>query len=301
MTKKRFQGTGTAMVTPFNRDGSIDEAATRNFVEFQIREGVDMLFPCGTTGEGSTLEPEESERVLSIVVDQAQGRVPVIVGAGANSTARAVRATERAAKLGADGVLSVGPFYNKPTQGGFYEHYKAIAAVGIPVVVYNIPSRTGSNIEAATMLRIAELPNVVGVKEASANFTQIMEILRSRPADFRVLSGEDSLTVPILALGGDGIVAVISNEAPALTRGMVDAGLAGDFERARSIHYKLLPLMGANFVETNPIPVKAVLSMMGMLEENYRLPLMPIAAANRTRLRKVAEELGILQSVETQA
>jgi 4-hydroxy-tetrahydrodipicolinate synthase len=297
MTKKAFQGTGTAMVTPFTKDGAIDEPALRQFVDFQIREGVDMLLPCGTTGEGATLEPEEADRVLSIVIDQAKKRVPVIFGAGSNATAVAVKATERAKRLGADGVLSVGPYYNKPTQGGFYEHFKAIAAVGLPVVVYNVPGRTGSNIEASTMLRLAEVPNIVAVKEASGNFTQIMDILRSRPRDFRVLSGDDAISLPLLAAGADGVVSVVSNEAPGMMRTIVDAGLAGDFARAREVHYKLLPLMNANFVESNPIPVKAVLSMMGLVSENYRLPLVPITPGNRAMLQKVAEELGLLQSV----
>lgn len=297
MTKKSFQGTGTAMVTPFTADGAVDEAALRRFVDFQIAGGVDMLLPCGTTGEGATLESDEADRVLSIVLDQTKKRVPVIFGAGSNSTKKAVQATESAKRLGADGVLSVGPYYNKPTQRGFHEHFKAVAEVGLPVIVYNVPGRTGSNIEAATMLKIAEIPNIVAVKEASGNLNQMMEIIRSRPADFRVLSGDDWITMALIAAGGDGVVSVVSNEVPGPMSKMVDAALEGDFARARELHYKLLPLMNANFIESNPIPVKAVLTMMGMMGENYRLPMVPMAPANRAQIQKIAEGMGLLQSV----
>ncbi|HET9216809.1 MAG TPA: 4-hydroxy-tetrahydrodipicolinate synthase [Terriglobia bacterium] len=297
MTLKPFQGTGTAMVTPFTAAGVIDEAALRRFVDFQIKEGIDMLLPCGTTGEGATLDGEESDRVLSIVLDQAKKRVPVIFGAGSNDTRKAVQGTERAKRLGADGVLSVGPYYNKPTQRGFYEHFKAVAEVGLPIIVYNVPGRTGSNIEASTMLKLAELPNIVAVKEASGNLGQMMDILRSRPAEFRVLSGDDAITLPLIAAGGDGVVSVVSNQVPGPMSQMTRAALAGDFARAREIHYRLLPLMNANFIESNPIPVKAVLAMMGMLTENYRLPLVPMTPNNRAQIQKIAEELGIVQSV----
>ena len=297
MTLKPFQGTGTAMVTPFTAAGAIDEPALRRFVDFQINEGIDMLLPCGTTGEGATLDADESDRVLSIVLDQAKKRVPVIFGAGSNDTKKAVQGTERAKRLGADGVLSVGPYYNKPTQRGFYEHFKAVAEVGLPIIVYNVPGRTGSNIEASTMLKLAELPNIVAVKEASGNLGQMMDILRSRPADFRVLSGDDAITLPLIASGGDGVVSVVSNEVPGPMSQMTRAALAGDFARAREIHYRLLPLMNANFIESNPIPVKAVLAMMGMLTENYRLPLVPMTPNNRAQIQKIAEELGIVQSV----
>src|SRR5215469_8011667 len=228
MTKRSFQGTGTAMITPFKSDGSIDEKALRRFVDFQIDGGVDMLLPCGTTGEGATLDADETDRVLQIVIEQSRGRVPVIVGAGSNSTAKAVQATKRAKKLGANGVLSVGPYYNKPTQQGYYEHFKAIAeADDIPIIVYNVPGRTSSNIEAKTMLRLAEIPNIVAVKEASGNLGQIMDIIRDRPPDFRVLSGDDAIALPIVAIGGDGIVSVVSNEAPRMMREIIDAGLSG--------------------------------------------------------------------------
>src|SRR5215475_3608316 len=288
MTKKRFQGTGTALVTPFKRDGAIDEAALRRLVDFQIAEGIDMLLPCGTTGEGATLDSAETERVVSIVIEQAKRRVPVIVGAGSNSTAKAIQQTKAAKKLGADGVLSVGPYYNKPTQQGFYEHFKAIAeAEDIPIIVYNVPGRTGSNIEAKTMLRLAEVPNIVAVKEASGNFGQIMDILRDRPPDFRVLSGDDAIALAMVAMGGDGIISVVSNEAPGMMTDIVDAGLAGNLKRAREAHYRLLPLMNANFLESNPIPVKAALAMMGFIEENYRLPLVAMTPANREKLQRI--------------
>jgi len=300
MIKKKFQGTGTALVTPFLGDGSIDETALRRLVDFQIRGGVDMIVPCGTTGEGATLEPEEADRVLKIVIEQTKGRALVIFGAGSNSTAKAVQGAERAKRNGADGVLSVGPYYNKPTQNGYFEHFKAVAAVGCPVIVYNVPSRTGSNIEASTMLRLAELPHVVATKEASGNLAQMMEIIRNRPPDFRVLSGDDGLALPVIALGGDGLISVVSNETPEMTSELVTASLEGNFAKAREIHYKLLPLIAANFIESNPIPVKAVLSMMGLIEENYRLPMVPLSQANRAPLQKLAGELKLLLSVGVQ-
>jgi 4-hydroxy-tetrahydrodipicolinate synthase len=297
MTQKTFQGTGTAMITPFKADGSIDEQALRRCVDFQIAGGVDMLLPCGTTGEGATLDDRETDRVVEIVIEQAKGRVPVIVGAGSNSTAKAVQMTKRARKLGADGVLSVGPYYNKPTQQGYYEHFKAIAeADDISVIVYNVPGRTGGNIEAKTMLRLADIPNIVAVKEASGNLGQIMDIVREAPSDFRVLSGDDLLTLPIIASGGHGVVSVVSNETPGMMSAMTDAALEGNFAKARELHYKMLPLMNINFVESNPIPVKTALAMMGLIEENYRLPLVRITAPNREKVGRVVEELGLLQA-----
>jgi 4-hydroxy-tetrahydrodipicolinate synthase len=296
MTKKSFQGTGTAMITPFKVDGSIDEKALRRFVDFQIDGGVDMLLPCGTTGEGATLDENETDRVIQIVIEQAKRRVPVIVGAGSNSTAKAIQMTKRAKQIGADGVLSVGPYYNKPTQQGYYEHFKAIAeAENIPIIVYNVPGRTGGNIEARTTLRLAEIPNIVAVKEASGNIGQIMDIIRDAPSDFRVLCGDDAMALPVIAVGGDGIVSVVSNEAPAMMSELIDAALEGHLEKAKELHYKLLPLMNINFIESNPIPAKAVLAMMGMIEENYRLPLVRITPANREKLARVVEEVGLLQ------
>ena len=297
MTKKPFQGTGTALVTPFRKDGSIDEQALRRLVDLQVRAGIDMILPCGTTGEGATLEADESESVVRIVLEQTGGRAAVIVGAGSNSTAKAVKQTEQAKRAGAAGVLSVGPYYNKPTQAGYYAHFSAVAEVGLPVLLYNVPSRTSSNIETATMLRLAEVPNIVGVKESSGNLAQVMEILQNRPPDFRVLSGDDNLGLSVIAMGGDGLVSVVANEAPGLTREMIDAALAGDFATARRVHYRMLPLMNANFMESNPIPVKAALALMGLIEENYRLPLVPITPSNREKLQKILEDVGLLQSV----
>jgi 4-hydroxy-tetrahydrodipicolinate synthase len=296
MTKKRFQGTGTAMITPFKADGSIDEKALRRFVDFQIDGGVDILLPCGTTGEGATLDENETDRVLQIVIEQSRRRVPIILGAGSNSTAKAVQMTKRARKLGADGVLSVGPYYNKPTQQGYYEHFKAVAeADDIPVIVYNVPGRTGGNIEAKTMLRLADVPNIVAVKEASGNLGQIMDIIRDAPSDFRVLSGDDALALAVIAVGGDGVVSVVSNETPAIMSSMMNAALEGNLDKARELHYKILPLMNVNFIESNPIPAKAALAMMGLIEENYRLPLVRITPANREKVAKIVEELGLLQ------
>src|SRR5207302_2047299 len=257
----------------------------------------DMLLPCGTTGEGATLDADETDRIVEIVIEQSKRRVPVIVGAGSNSTAKAVEGTRRAKKLGADGVLSVGPYYNKPTQQGYYEHFKAIAECeDTPIIVYNVPGRTSSNIEAKTMLRLAEIPNIVAVKEASGNLGQIMHIIKDRPSDFRVLSGDDAIALAIVAMGGDGLISVVSNETPGMMAEIIDAGLAGDLDRARRLHYKLLPLMNANFMESNPIPVKAALAMMGMIEENYRLPLVPMGPLNRAKFQKIVEDLGLLQA-----
>src|SRR5437762_6544560 len=274
MTKKRFQGTGTAMITPLKSDGSVDEKALRRFVDFQIDGGVDMLLPCGTTGEGATLDENETDRVVQIVIEQSKRRVPIVVGAGSNSTAKAVQMTKRAKKLGADGVLSVGPYYNKPTQQGYYEHFKAVAeADNIPVIVYNVPGRTAGNIEAKTMLRLAEIANIAAVKEASGNLGQIMEIIKDAPSHFRVLSGDDAMALAVVLLGGDGIVSVVSNEAPAQMSAMIGAALQSDIAKARELHYKLLPLMNINFIESNPIPVRAALAMMGVIGEHNSLPL----------------------------
>jgi len=293
--KNSLKGTGTAMVTPFGADQGVDDTALDRLVEFQLDAGVEMLLPCGTTGEGATLEPEEWERVVGRVVERAGGRVPVIAGAGSNSTAGAIRLARRAAELGADGVLSVGPYYNKPNQAGFYAHFRAIAeASEAAVVIYNVPGRTGSNIHAETTLALAELPGIAGIKEASGNLEQVMAILRLRPEGFRVLSGDDALTLAMLALGADGVVSVTSNAAPKMFGDMVRLALDGRIAEARALHYRMLPLMRASVADTNPIPIKAVLAMMGRMEEVYRLPLVPPSPALRERLRAVVEELGIL-------
>jgi 4-hydroxy-tetrahydrodipicolinate synthase len=283
------------MVTPFTSEGAVDEPALRRFVDFQINEGIDMLLPVGTTGEGATLEPEEAERVLSVVLDQAKKRVPVIFGAGSNNTKKAVQGTERAKQLGADGVLSVGPYYNKPTQRGFIEHFKAVAEVGLPVIVYNVPGRTGSNIEASTMLKLAEVPNIAAVKEASGNLGQMMDILRSRPTGFRVLSGDDAITLPLMAVGGRGIISVVSNEVPGEMVQMVAAAERNDFAAARAVHARILPLMQINFVESNPVPVKAAMAAMGLLEESYRLPMCPPKPESRDKILKVLKSLDLLK------
>ena len=299
MARAQFQGTGTALVTPFLEDGSIDWPALERLVEFQIEAGIQMLLPCGTTGEGATLETDEWESVTARIVRAVDGRVPVIVGGGSNSTRQAVRLAKRAGELGADGVLSVGPYYNKPNQTGFYEHFAAVAReADVRLVVYNVPSRTGSNIRAETTLRLAEIPGIVAIKEASGDLDQVGEILRHRPSGFSVLSGDDALTLPMIALGADGVVSVVSNEAPKMFGQMVAMAREGDFQAARQIHYRLLPLMRANMSDTNPIPVKAIMSMMGLIQEHYRLPLVPVTDPARDKLRVIAAELGLLSGNE---
>ena len=298
MNEKAFQGTGTALITPFKADGLVDEKALRRLVDFQIAGGVEMILPCGTTGEGATLDENETDRVAQIVIEQANRRALIIVGAGSNSTAKAIHGTKRARKLGADGVLSVGPYYNKPTQQGYFEHFKAIAeSEDIPIVVYNVPGRTAGNIEAKTILRLAETPNIVAVKESSGNLSQIMDVIRDRPAHFRVLAGDDWIALAALALGADGVVSVVSNQTPGMMHAMIEAAMEGNLAKARELHYKLLPLMNINFIESNPIPVKAALAMMGMIEESYRLPLVRMSPANREKVAKVVEEMGLVQTV----
>lgn len=302
MSKKiLFRGTGTALVTPFKHKGTVDEVALRELVDFQIAGGVEALCPTGTTGESVTLSDDEQQLVVATVVDQAKGRVKVIAGAGSNSTSKAISLAKKMLEVSADGILSVAPYYNKPTQEGFYQHYAAIAeAIDAPIIMYNVPGRTASNIEAETTLRIAEeIPVVVGIKEASGNFGQIMEILRNRPdpdrsGGFGVWSGDDAITLPLMALGADGVVSVISNEVPKMFSQMVRLCLKGKFDKAAALHNKLLPLMNFNFVESNPIPVKAALAMMGMIEECYRLPLMPLSEKYRPKLKQILEELGLV-------
>ena len=288
-----FKGTGTALVTPFRSNGAIDDKALRKLVAFQIRGGVEALLPTGTTGESVTLTDDEQARVVAIVAEEANGRVPVIAGAGSNSTAKAISLSKRMILSGADGILSVGPYYNKPTQEGYFRHYQAIAeAVQAPVIVYNVPGRTASNIEADTTLRIAEeLPTVAGIKEASGNFDQVMKILRGRPAGFGVWSGDDAVTLPLMALGADGVVSVVANEVPSKFSSMVRHCLKGQFDKALPIHNALLELMNFNFVESNPIPVKAALAMMGMAGEFLRLPLVPLSDRHRTKLKTILKRL----------
>ena len=291
-----FQGTATALVTPFKKDGSVDEQALRDLVEFQLKGKVEALVPVGSTGEGATLTEAEQSFVVETVVDQTNGRVPVIGGASSNSTLKAVALARQVKNCRADAILSVAPFYNKPTQEGIYRHFSAIAdAVEMPLVVYNVPGRTSSNIEPSTIVRLAdEIPFVVGVKEASGNLAQIMEILRNRPEGFGVWSGDDNFTLALAALGADGIISVVSNEAPALFSEMVRLALKGKLQRARELHYKLLPLMNANFMESNPIPVKAAMSLMGMMENVVRLPLVEMSEANKIKMEKILDDLELI-------
>lgn len=296
--RKLFRGTGVALITPFNKNGSVDEPRLRELVEFQISNGIEAILPAGTTGESATLSHAEHHLVMEIVLDQVNHRVPVVVGAGSNSTREAISLTVHAKAVGADGILSVAPYYNKPTQEGLFRHYVEIAdAADIPIIIYNVPGRTGSNITAETTLRLAEeVPNVVAVKEASGNISQIMEILRNKPENFSVYSGDDAIALPVIALGGDGVISVAANEIPKTFGDMIRYALSGDFESARKLHFKLLPLMNANFIETNPIPVKAALAMMGMIEEVYRLPLVSPSESTRQKLKKILFELELLQN-----
>lgn len=295
-----MRGCATALVTPFTADGSIDEERMRALVDRQINGGVKLLVPCGTTGESATMTEDEDARVIGITIEVARGRAKVIAGAGSNSTASAIDYSKRARDAGADAVLQVAPWYNKPTQEGLYAHFRAIAEAipDTPIMLYNVPGRTSSNIAAQTTLRLArDCENVVAVKEASGNLSQIMEILRERPAGFSVLSGDDAVTLPLIALGAEGIVSVASNEIPDLMSGMTNFALEGKWDEARELHYRILPLMEINFIESSPGPVKAAMAMMGLLEENFRLPLVPITEKSRLRLREVLSELGLLQSV----
>lgn len=293
-----FRGVATALVTPMTLTGEIDTDSLRQLVEFQISGGVNGLVPCGTTGESATLSHPEHHHVMDIVAEQANGRVPIIVGAGSNSTREAISLTQHARAIGANAVLSVAPYYNKPTQQGFFEHYKAIVeAVDIPLFVYNVPGRTGSNINAETTLRLAELPGIAGIKEASGNIPQVMEILRHRPNNFVLLSGDDALTLPMMSLGADGVISVVANEVPKEFSMMVQYCLAGNFLEARAIHERLLDLMNLNFIDSNPIPAKAALSMMGIIQEAYRLPLTPMSLEHKFQLRRALEELSLVEHV----
>ena len=291
-----FRGTATAIITPFKQDGSIDELALRRFVDFQIKGGIEAIVPLGTTGEYSTLNQKEQQRVIEIVLEQANRRVKIFAGAGSNNTAEVIEKARFIKQAGADAALVVGPFYNKPTQNGYYQHFKAIAdAVDIPIIVYNVPGRTSGNIEAGTILRMAEeIPNVVMVKEASGNMTQIMEISRNQPKIFSLLSGDDALAYSIIALGGDGCISVVSNEVPKEYSNLMRLCLKGEWNEALQLHFRLLPLMNINFIESSPIPVKTALAMMGMIEEAFRLPMVPITEPNRVKVRKVLEELRLV-------
>ncbi|HLL15264.1 MAG TPA: 4-hydroxy-tetrahydrodipicolinate synthase [Pyrinomonadaceae bacterium] len=293
-----LRGCATALVTPFGSDGAVDEERLTALVRRQIEGGVRLLVPCGTTGESATLTEEEDRLVIRLTIEAARGTgARVIAGTGSNSTAAAIEYARAARDAGADAVLVVAPFYNKPTQDGLYAHFRAVAESieGLPVVIYNVPGRTSSNITAPTALRLArEVENIVAVKEASGDLSQIMAILRERPENFRVLSGDDALTLPMIALGADGVISVASNETPDLMARLCDLALAGDWEEARALHFRLLPLMEVNFIESSPGPVKAALKLMNLLEENFRLPLVPVQEGSRARVREVLEELGLV-------
>ena len=291
-----FTGVGTALVSPFTRGGSLDEAAVRRLGRRQIEAGVHFLCPCGTTGESPTLTDAEKVRTVEILVEEAKGRVPILAGAGGYDTKEVMRLADEMKKAGASGLLSVTPYYNKPSQEGLYQHYRAIAEhTSLPIVVYNVPGRTGVNVEVGTLVRLAELPNIVGVKEASGNVTQMCEICRAVPPDFLVLSGDDALTLPLMAVGGRGIISVAGNEMPSEMVQMVEAAERNDFAAARQIHARIVPLLLANFIEANPIPVKAAMAAMGLLEDVYRLPMVPAQKPSLEKLQTVLRELGLLK------
>ena len=290
-----LKGCGTALATPFAKDGSVDEAALRKFVEWQIAEGIHFVVPCGSTGEAVTMTPAEHRRVVEITVDQVKGRVAVVAGAGSNDTARAVALSKEMKAAGATHLLHVSPMYNKPPQRGIVEHFKRIAdATDLPIVVYNVPGRTGSNIEAKTTLELAKLPHVVAVKEASGNLAQITDVLRDRPPTLSVLSGDDELTLAVIGAGGDGVISVVSNATPRAMAELCDLALRGDVAGARAVHRRLLPWMRAAFVESNPIPVKAAMAMLGRMENRLRLPLVPLAEAHAETVRSALRAAGAL-------
>ena len=291
-----WAGVGTALVTPFRSSGDIDEPAFRALVERQVAGGVHFVVPCGTTGETPTLSPEERDRIVRLTVETVGGRIPVLAGVGGYDTAEVAALAAHTETLGVQGLLSVTPYYNKPTQEGLYQHYAAIAAkTSLPLIVYNVPGRTGVNVEPRTLARLAAIPNIVGVKEASGNMTQMCEVCRLVPDTFTVLSGDDALTLPLMAVGGRGIISVASNIVPDRMSAMVNAALAGDFASARAAHAALMPLMLVNFIESNPIPVKAALAMLGLCAEVYRLPMVPPGDASRARIRQTLIDLGLVR------
>jgi 4-hydroxy-tetrahydrodipicolinate synthase len=292
-----FTGCGTALVTPFRKDFTLDEAALRRLVRRQIEAGIDFLVPCGTTGENPTLQRAEHLRVVEIALEEAQGKVPVVAGAGGYNTAEVIELAREVEAVGASGILSVTPYYNKPSQEGLYQHYKAIAAaVRLPIIVYSVQGRTGVNVEPATFRRLAEIDNIVGVKEASGNIAQISAIVAQTPARFHVLSGDDMLALPAIAVGGRGLISTTSNEIPAEMARLVRCCLENDFAAARELQKKYLPLIEVNFVESNPMPVKAAMALMGLLEPVWRLPMVAPKPENLARIQKVLESLGLLQA-----
>ncbi len=293
----QLRGCGTALVTPFQQDGAIDETALRNLIAWQVESGIDFLVPCGTTGETPTLSHDEWLYVIDLTVEVVAGRVPIVAGASSNSTHDAVeKAKELAARPGVNAILTANPYYNKPTQEGQFQHFKAIAeaVTSTPIILYNVPGRTGANLETQTLARLAEIPNIVGVKEASGNITQVAEAINAVPETFLLFSGDDAMTLPLISLGGAGVISVAANEIPREMAAMTRAALANDWTTARALFRKYLPLMQANFIESNPMPAKAVLAMMGKVEELYRLPLLPMRRDTRSRLQKVAAEVGLI-------
>ncbi len=293
-----FTGCGTALVTPFRNDRMLDEPALRRLVQRQIKAGINFLVPCGTTGESPTLTHEEHLRVVEITMEEAQGKTPVLAGAGGYNTAEVIHLARELKAMGANGILSVTPYYNKPTQEGLYQHYKAIAAaVALPIVIYSVQGRTGVNVEPGTLKRLAEIDNIVGVKEASGNIGQQAAVLNAVPERFAVLSGDDAITIPLIALGGKGLVSVVANEIPAETTELVQAALRGDFAKARELQRRYFALMEVNFVESNPIPVKYAMSQMGLLEPVWRLPMVPPSDASRAKIDAVLQSLKMFESV----
>ncbi len=290
-----FTGCGTALVTPFQRDLSLDEATLRSLVRRQIDAGIDFLVPCGTTGESPTLTRKEHLRVVEITLEEANGKVPILAGAGGYNTAEVIELAKELQAMGVDGILSVTPYYNKPTQEGLYQHYKAIAsAMRLPIIVYSVQGRTGVNVEPLTLKRLAEIDNIAGVKEASGNISQMALVLHHVPSRFVVLSGDDSITIPLISLGGRGIISVASNEIPGEMTALAQAAMRGDYETARQIQRRYLPLMEINFVESNPIPVKAAMARMGLLQPVWRLPMVPPTAASMARIEQVLTSTGLL-------
>jgi len=295
--RRDFTGVGTALVTPFTRSGDLDEAAVRRLARRQLDAGVHFLCPCGTTGETPTLTESERLRIVEIVAEEANGKVPVLAGAGGYDTREVIHAAAEMARRGANGFLSVTPYYNKPTQEGLYQHYRAFAeSTPLPIVIYNVPGRTGVNVEVSTLARLASIPNIVGVKEASGNVAQMCEICRAVPSDFIVLSGDDALTLPLMAVGGHGIISVASNEIPSEMVEMVQHAERNDFAAARAVHARILPLMSINFIESNPIPVKSAMAAMGLLEETYRLPIVAPSPQSKQKIVKILKELGLLKA-----
>jgi 4-hydroxy-tetrahydrodipicolinate synthase len=290
--RQAFTGCGTALVTPFRRDGAIDEGAVSKLARRQIDAGIHFLVPCGTTGESPTLSEDERVRVVELVVAEARGRVPVLAGAGGYDTKDVIHSALRMQRAGADGILSVTPYYNKPTQEGLFQHYKAIAeAVALPIILYNVPGRTGCNIDVRTLVRLSAIANIVGVKEASGNMAQMCDVCNAVPDSFLVLSGDDALTLPLMAIGGRGIVSVASNAVPSEMSRLVELAEANDFPAARKLHRQLLPFLQVNFIESNPIPIKSAMASLGLLEEVYRLPMVPPSAASKERIAAVLQAL----------